>query len=128
MYEGDKLQVNAYAYLALNCGFAPIKSLYVIYNDLRPRELKPEPETIPPLVDEVNVFLQSTDTLPEVNDGNACKTCGYYPLCQVLPQGGGILIDHLKIIRQKEADVTLIKELEESLRAFRSNSTNVPFF
>ena len=112
VYELDKLQVNAYAYLAENCGYEPVKGLFVVYNDLRPREVKPRPYIIPPLVAEVSSFLGSADLLPEAMDEIKCKACSYYPLCQVLPESGGIRKDHLKILRQKEADVKLLKELE----------------
>jgi len=119
VYESDKLQLNAYAYLAQLCGYAPVTKLFVIYNDLRPREIKPEPQTIPPLVEEVKSFLENMDILPEAEEEYKCETCSYFPLCQVLPRKGGIREDHLKIIRQKEMDVKLLSELEETLKAFR---------
>jgi CRISPR/Cas system-associated exonuclease Cas4 (RecB family) len=116
IFPDHRLQLNAYAYLAENCGYAPVKSAYIIYNDLRPREIKPEPETILGLVEEVRSFIETVDALPARDEGVRCEMCSYYPLCQVLPLGGGIKEDHLKILRQTEMNVKLIKELEESLK------------
>jgi CRISPR/Cas system-associated exonuclease Cas4 (RecB family) len=114
-YELDELQLNGYAYLGEKCGYEPIKSLYVIYNDIRPREIAPRPYIIPPLIKEITDFLESMDLLPEAIDGLTCRTCSYYPLCQVLPESGGIRKEHLAILAQKEADVKLLKDLEECL-------------
>lgn len=115
VYELDELQVNAYAYLAERCGYEPVKGLFVVYNDLRPREVEPKPYIVPSLVEEVGSFLRSTDLLPEAMDDTMCRVCSYFSLCQILPQSGGIRKDHLNILGQKEADVKLLKELEECL-------------
>lgn len=115
-YDLDKLQVNAYAYLAENCGYKPVKGLFVVYNDLRPREVAPMPDIVPPLVLEVSSFLGSADLMPESMDGKTCGFCSYYPLCQVLPKSGGIRKDHLEILKQRGDYAKLLKDLEEFLR------------
>lgn len=115
VYPEHKIQLDAYAFLAEKCGYAPVISAYIVYNDLRPRELKPEPETIPKLVEEVRSFLSADDVLPPAEE-EKCESCSYYPLCQVLPLSGGIKKDHLEIFKQVETRAKLIRELEESLK------------
>lgn len=88
VYENDRLELNACAYLAQNCGYAPVMALYVVYDDQKPREMKPETEAIPGLVEEIETFIKITKLLPPAPEEEKCMVCIYYPLCQMLPKTG----------------------------------------
>ena len=89
MYPSDKLQVDAYAFLMENSGYTPLEYGIVLYNDLKPRKVKPEPAEAKELLDKVTKLLESK-ILPEgCNNNKKCLFCRYYSLCQVLPRKGG---------------------------------------
>jgi CRISPR-associated protein Cas4 len=89
VYPCDKLQVDAYAFLMEDSKYTPLKYGIVLYNDLKPRRVKPEPAEAKMILDKVTKLLES-DRLPDgCNNDNRCQYCGYYPLCQVLPMKGG---------------------------------------
>ena len=90
-WESDLLQVDAYAFLAEGSSkYSPIIGGIIIYNDLKPIKVEPNPERARDIFYQVIWLLQS-DVLPkaEGND-NKCLKCAYYPLCQVLPKEGGL--------------------------------------
>jgi CRISPR/Cas system-associated exonuclease Cas4 (RecB family) len=93
--ESDKVQLDAYAFLAEKSGYTPIKSGVVLYRDLRPREIEVNPERIPPLIMEVRGLLIS-ESLPEKPEGALCSWCGYQPLCYILPDKGGLTIQEVR--------------------------------
>ena len=91
VYRGDKLQVDAYAFLMeedKRFKDAPIKGGVILYNDLRPREVESETALIPKMLEKMKQILEC-DTLPKAGSSN-CSFCYYYPLCQTLPQEGGL--------------------------------------
>ena len=91
VWPNDLLQVDAYAFLAeANPEYSPIVGGIIIYNDLVPRKVNPDPERAKEILGEVIRLLKS-DILPEAEGNtNKCVSCAYYPLCQVLPQKGGL--------------------------------------
>jgi CRISPR-associated protein Cas4 len=91
VWERDWLQVDAYAFLAEGSHeYSPIIGGIIVYNDLRPREVKPNPERAEEVLRQV-IWLLESDYLPEAEgSSNKCGKCDYYPLCQVLPQEGGL--------------------------------------
>ena len=91
VWQSDLLQVDAYALLAEGSPrYSPVVGGVIIYNDLIPRNVKPNPERAKEILGKVIELLES-DVLPEA-EGNIrkCVKCAYYPLCQVLPQKGGL--------------------------------------
>lgn len=97
VWPNDLLQVDAYAFLAEGKSkYSPIVSGIIIYNDLLPREVKPKPERAREILGKVMKLLEN-DVLPEA-EGNVrkCFSCGYYPLCQVLPQEGTLTDSQIK--------------------------------
>ena len=90
-WESDLLQVDAYAFLVEgNSKYSPIIGGIIIYNDLKPREVKPNPERAREVFRQV-IWLLGSDILPKAEgSGNKCVKCAYYPLCQLLPQEGGL--------------------------------------
>lgn len=91
VWPGDRLQVDAYAFLAEeNPKYSPIVGGVVIYNDLVPRNVKPNPKRAEEILWNVTKLLEN-NVLPEA-EGNVtkCRSCVYYPLCQVLPPKGGL--------------------------------------
>ena len=91
VWQNDLLQVDAYAFLAEGSPqYSPVVGGVIIYNDLIPREVKPKPERAKEILGRVIELLES-DVLPEAQGNiNKCIRCAYYPLCQVLPQKGGL--------------------------------------
>lgn len=107
-WESDLPQVDAYAFLAEGSSkYSPIISGIIIYNDLIPREVKPNPERAREVLRQ-GIWLLGSDVLPEA-EGNSskCAKCAYYPLCQVLPQEGG-----LKDTQVRNAFATRLSPLE----------------
>ena len=90
-WESDLLQVDAYAFLAEgNPKYSPVIGGIIIYNDLKPRKVKPNPENAIEVLRQV-IWLLENNVLPEVEGNeNKCKKCSYYALCQVLPLKGGL--------------------------------------
>lgn len=89
-WDGDLLQVSAYAYLAQGNSYSPVIGGIIVYNDLKPRKVEPHPEKAEEILREVIWLLQS-DNLPEAKvSSSKCVKCGYYPLCQILPPEGGV--------------------------------------
>lgn len=87
----DQLQVDVYAFLMEGderYKDAPIKSGVILYNDLRPIEVKPEPVRVPKILAKMKAILE-LDNLPQVRPNTRCFYCYYSPLCQVLPKEGG---------------------------------------
>lgn len=90
VWSTDSLQVDAYAFLAEGTEYSPVVGGIVIYNDLKPKKVNPNPERAKEALEKV-VGLLKNDTLPEVEGNmNKCNKCGYYSLCQVLPPQGGL--------------------------------------
>lgn len=90
-WNSDLLQVDAYAFLAEgNSKYSPVIGGIIIYNDLKPREVKPNPERAREVLEQV-IWLIGSDILPEAEKTSSkCVKCAYYTLCQVLPQQGGL--------------------------------------
>lgn len=97
VYPEDKLQIDAYTFLTETSPYTPVISGIVMYNDLRPREVRPEPEKAKEILQKVTKLLES-DTLPEVEYSERCPFCHYYSLCQVLPAKGGLKATQIKIL------------------------------
>lgn len=97
VYEVDKLQVDAYAYLAETSPYTPVISGIIVYNDLIPREVKLEPWRAKEVLEDVMRVLES-DRLPNVRYEEKCSNCPYSPLCQVLPQMGGPTATAIKML------------------------------
>ena len=97
VWKSDLLQVDAYAFLAEgNSKYSPIIGGIIIYNDLRPRKVKPNPERAREALRRV-IWLLVRDVLPEAEgNSNKCVKCTYYTLCQVLPQEGGLKATEIK--------------------------------
>ena len=91
VWQSDLLQVDAYTFLAEGSPkYSPVVGGVIIYNDLIPREVKPNPERAKQILGKVIELLES-DVLPEAEGNiNKCVRCAYYPLCQILPQKGGL--------------------------------------
>ena len=107
-WESDLLQVDAYAFLAEgNPKYSPVIGGIIIYNDLKPRKVKPNPENAIEVLRQV-IWLLENNVLPEVEGNeNKCKKCSYYALCQVLPLKGGLKATDIrnafaKRLRRKE--------------------------
>jgi hypothetical protein len=84
------LQVDAYAFLVESNFQAPIVGGIIIYDDLIPRQVKPNPRKVKEVLENVMALLKSR-VLPEAEgNNNKCLSCSYYPLCQILPKQGGI--------------------------------------
>lgn len=94
VHPNHKLQLDAYAYLAEKNGYTPIKSAVILYNDLRPREVKPEPEKIPLYIEKIHKIIMGT-VLPQIQDEKKCQYCSYFTLCQTLPFEGGLTKDQI---------------------------------
>jgi len=96
-WESDLLQVDAYAFLAEGSSkYSPIIGGIIIYNDLRPREVEPNPERAREVLRQV-IWLLGSDVLPEAEGSrNKCFKCAYYPLCQILPQEAGLKDTEIK--------------------------------
>lgn len=96
VWKDDKLQVDGYAFLAEGNNYSPVISGVIIYNDLKPRKVKPNPDNAVEVLREVMWFL-GNDILPEMErNENKCKKCSYYALCQVLPLEGGLKATEIK--------------------------------
>jgi len=94
----DKIQVDAYAFLMegdKRYENKPIKSGVILYNDLLPREIKPEPTVVEKILDELKMTLES-DLLPEIKPNTKCYFCYYSPLCKILPREGGLTISQIR--------------------------------
>ena len=96
-WDDDLLQLDAYAFLAEGSSkYSPLISGIIIYNDLRPRQVTLHPERAEEVLREV-IWLLGSDVLPEVKENsNNCVRCDYYPLCQLLPQKGGLTVTEIK--------------------------------
>ncbi|MCW3985298.1 MAG: CRISPR-associated protein Cas4 [Candidatus Bathyarchaeota archaeon] len=83
------LQVSAYAFLAGGGSrYSPIVGAIIIYNDLKPRKVKPNPEKAKDVLEKV-IHLLESNILPKAEENaKKCRKCNYYPLCQILPQEG----------------------------------------
>jgi CRISPR/Cas system-associated exonuclease Cas4 (RecB family) len=90
-WDDDLLQLDAYAFLAEGKPeYSPIIGGIIIYNDLKPRKVIPNPDNAVEVLREV-IWLLENDSLPEEKGNkNTCKKCSYYALCQVLPKEGGL--------------------------------------
>lgn len=98
VYPSDKLQVDAYAFLMENSKYTPLIHGIILYNDLKPRKVKPNPAEAKEILDKVTKLLES-DTLPDgCNNKKKCLSCGYYSLCQVLPIRGGLTADQMRAL------------------------------
>ena len=76
--------------------YSPVKSGVIIYSDLVPREVRPNPKRVEGLLDgSVEVVGERLFAGGKAND-NKCVSCSYYPLCQVLPREGGLTEGELK--------------------------------
>jgi CRISPR-associated protein Cas4 len=96
VWPSDQIQLDAYAFLAENSKYSPVKKGVIIYSDLVPREVRLNPKRVEGLLEEVLKFLEN-DCLPIVETNvNKCVKCSYYPLCQVLPTEGGLTRSELK--------------------------------
>ena len=97
VWPGEQIQVDAYAFLAeVYDKYSPVKGGIIIYNDLVPREVRPNAERVEGLLDGVLKLLEN-DCLPQAQANiNKCVSCSYYPLCQILPRDGGLTEDDLK--------------------------------
>jgi len=125
VYPEDKVQIDAYAYLAESNGFKPIIGL-IIYNDLIPREVKPVPEKIPEILRKIREIM-SNEFLPplELSESDKfknspdprekCRYCYYYPLCQILPEKGGIKISDVLSLRTLKQIHLLREQINEYL-------------
>jgi CRISPR/Cas system-associated exonuclease Cas4 (RecB family) len=125
VYPEDKIQIDAYAYLAEQNGLRPVSAL-IIYNDLMPREVKLKTERIPELVEKIKTIYNS-EFLPPVelsesdrfmkreNPEKKCYFCHYYPLCQILPKRGKIKFEEIRSLRFKEETEILKEQLVKSL-------------
>jgi len=94
----DKIQVDAYAFLMegdKRYKNKPIKSGVILYNDLLPREIKPEPIVVEKILDEIRKTLES-DRLPEIKHNTKCYFCYYSPLCKILPREGGLTLSQIR--------------------------------
>lgn len=91
VWQNDLLQVDAYAFLLEGSShYSPVIGGIIVYNDLIPRRVDPDPERAREVLREV-IWLLESDVLPEAEgSSNKCVKCAYYPLCQVLPQEGGL--------------------------------------
>jgi len=90
-WESDKLQVDAYAFLAEGNNYSPVVGGIIVYNDLKARNVRPNLKNAMQVLNEVIWLLDFEDALPEENDNkNTCKKCSHYALCQVLPPEGGL--------------------------------------
>lgn len=91
VWPNHLLQVDAYAFLAMgDSRYSPIISGIIIYNDLKPRRVEPNPKWAEEVLGKVIKLLED-DILPEAEEHmTKCVTCAYYTLCQVLPKRGGL--------------------------------------
>lgn len=97
VFPEDKLQIDAYSFLAEVSQYVPVISGVVMYNDLRPREVKPEPHRAKEVLEKVTKLLEN-NTLPKVKYDKKCSFCSYYTLCQVLPEKGGLRAVQIKML------------------------------
>lgn len=129
VYPEDKIQIDAYAYLAEKNGYKPVSGL-ILYNDLIPREIKPEPGKIPNLIEKVKDILLS-DVLPPIELSESdkfknvedvkekCQICHYYPLCQILPEDGNVKMNEIKSLQFKRQTEILKEQLRKSLEILK---------
>lgn len=96
IYQTHKLQLDAYCFLVEKDGYNPLKSAVIIYNDLIPREVSPEPDRVPYFVSKTNALLRS-DLLPRSVD--KCQYCPYAPLSAILPEQGGVSADEILYLK-----------------------------
>lgn len=95
-WEEDLLQVDAYAFLAEGTKYSPVVSGIIIYNDLKPIEVKPNPDNAIEVHREA-IWLLENDRLPEEKANKTiCKKCSYYALCQILPKEGGLTATEIR--------------------------------
>jgi len=97
IHSSHKLQLDAYSFLIEKEGYVPVKSAIIIYKDLVPREVIPNPERVPEYIGMAEKVLQS-DILPEKED--KCAYCSYGPLCAILPEKGGLTTDQIMMLKQ----------------------------
>lgn len=98
IYPSHKLQLDAYAFLVEKEGYVPVKAAIIIYEDLKPREVAPDPERIPEFIANVKQVLKN-EILPEV--GEKCGYCSLSPLCAILPQEGGLTVDQIMRLKKE---------------------------
>jgi len=126
VYPEDKVQIDAYAYLAEQNGYKPVSGL-ILYNDLIPREVKPAPERIPEIIKIVKSVLSSQNLPPielserdkfrNLNDPREkCQYCSYCPLCQILPPRGGITMKEILSLRFLKGTQALKNQLTKTLK------------
>ena len=96
-WDDDRLQIDAYAFLAEgSLEYSPVIGGIIVYNDLEKRKVTPHPERAEEILKEV-IWLLENDVLPEVKgSSNNCVRCDYYPLCQLLPQKGGLKVTEIR--------------------------------
>jgi len=125
VYPEDKVQIDAYAYLAEQNGYKPVSGL-ILYNDLIPREVKPAPERIPEIIKRVKSILSSQYLPPiELSERDKsrnsqdpmekCQYCCYYPLCQILPPKGGITMREILSLKFVKGTQVLKEQLTKTL-------------
>jgi len=97
VWPHDAFQIDAYAFLAeTNNRYMPVINGIIIYNDLKPRKVKPNPKRAKAILEQVIILLEK-DILPEAEANiNKCTSCPYYPLCQILPPEGGLKETEIK--------------------------------
>jgi len=98
VYPSHKLQLDAYTFLVEKEGYTPVKSAIIIYEDLLPREVVPDPERVPDYVTRVKEILKR-DLLPE--KGDKCEYCSFGPLCAILPEEGGLTVNQIMRLRHE---------------------------
>lgn len=102
IYETHRVQLNAYAYLAEVDGFSPIICGVIIYRDLIPREVEPDIDSVPNLIQRY-YKLKESYVMPQGKYEN-CQYCSYRPLCSILPRKAKITKEQLLSLR--ELDLT----------------------
>ena len=125
VYPEDKVQIDAYAYLAEQNGYKPVSGL-ILYNDLIPREVKPAPERIPEIIKRIKSVLSSRNLPPiELSERDKyrnshdprekCQYCYYCSLCQILPPKGGITMREILSLRFLKGTQALKEQLTKTL-------------
>jgi CRISPR-associated protein Cas4 len=95
-WEEDLLQLDAYAFLAEGTEYSPVVDGIIIYNDLKPRKIKLNPDNAVEVLREA-IWLLENDSLPEEKGNKTiCKKCSYYALCQILPKEGKLTATEIR--------------------------------
>lgn len=95
-WDEDLLQLDAYAFLAKETEYSPVVGGIIIYNDLKPIKVKPNPDKAVEIHREA-MWLLENDKLPEEKaNKTVCEKCSYYALCQILPKEGGLSASEIR--------------------------------